>query len=202
MASSTLSSTLPPSLMSVPRPAMFVAMVIAPSLPASATICASCSCWRAFRTLCCSLALVSSVLSISDFSIEVVPTRTGCALFMRELDFLDDGLVFLARGAVDLVVLVDPRDGPVGRHLDHAKTVDLGEFLGLGRGGTGHAGQLVVEAEVILEGDRSERHVLRLDVRRLPWPRSPGADLSERRRPAIMRPVNSSISTTSSSRTM
>jgi hypothetical protein len=36
-------STLPPSWMSVPRPAMLVAMVTAPGLPASATISASCS---------------------------------------------------------------------------------------------------------------------------------------------------------------
>ena len=36
-------SALPPSLMSVPRPAMLVAMVTAPGTPACAMICASCS---------------------------------------------------------------------------------------------------------------------------------------------------------------
>ena len=36
-------STLPPSWMSVPRPAMLVAMVIAPGTPACATMWASCS---------------------------------------------------------------------------------------------------------------------------------------------------------------
>ena len=35
--------------------------------------------------------------------------------------------------------------------------------LGLGRGGAGHAGELVIEAEIVLEGDRGERLVLRLD---------------------------------------
>ena len=37
-------------LMSVPRPAMFVAIVTRPVWPASATICASCSCCRALST--------------------------------------------------------------------------------------------------------------------------------------------------------
>jgi hypothetical protein len=36
-------SMLPPSWMSVPRPAMLVAMVTAPGTPASATMKASCS---------------------------------------------------------------------------------------------------------------------------------------------------------------
>ena len=43
---------LPPSTMSVPRPAMLVAIVIAPGRPASATMCASRSCCLAFSTSC------------------------------------------------------------------------------------------------------------------------------------------------------
>ena len=43
-------SALPPSWMSVPRPAMLVAMVIAPGTPAWATMKASCSWKRAFST--------------------------------------------------------------------------------------------------------------------------------------------------------
>jgi hypothetical protein len=39
-------------------------------------------------------------------------------------------------------MFVDALDGTVGRHLDHAQLVDLGEFVGLGRGGAGHARQL------------------------------------------------------------
>jgi hypothetical protein len=111
---------------------MLVAMVIAPSLPASATICASCSCWRAFRTLWGRPAFFSKPLSISDLSMEVVPTSTGCPFFMGAADRLDDGVVFLRAGAVDLVVLVDPRNGLVGRDLHHAEPVDRHEFLGLG----------------------------------------------------------------------
>ena len=63
--------------MSVPRPAMLVAMVTAPNLPASATIWASCSCWRAFRTLCATPSFFRRSERNSDFSIEVVPTSSG-----------------------------------------------------------------------------------------------------------------------------
>ena len=45
-------SALPPSMMSVPRPAMLVATVTAPNLPAWATISASFSWCLAFSTLC------------------------------------------------------------------------------------------------------------------------------------------------------
>ena len=50
--SSTMPVGLPPSMMSTPRPAMFVAMVTAPGRPACAMICASCSWYFAFNTLC------------------------------------------------------------------------------------------------------------------------------------------------------
>jgi hypothetical protein len=143
---------------------MLVAMVTAPGTPASATICASFSCWRAFSTLCGTPSFFRRPDRNSDFSIEVVPTSTGwprsCAL-----DLADDGLVLLARGAVDLIVLVHARDGPVRRDLDHAEPVDVHELLGLGRRRAGHAGQLVVEPEVVLERHRGERHVLGLDLR-------------------------------------
>ncbi len=35
----------------------------------------------------------------------------------------------LVRRAVDLVVVVDARDRPVGRDLDHVQLVDVEEFL-------------------------------------------------------------------------
>ena len=41
--------------------------------------------------------------------------------------------------------------------------VDLAELGGLGRRRAGHAGELRVEAEVVLEGDRGQRLVLGLD---------------------------------------
>ena len=76
----------------------------------------------------------------------------------------DDRLVFLLGGAVDLVVLVDAHDRQVGRDLDDVEPVDVAELLGLGRRRAGHAGELLVQAEVVLEGDRGQRLVLRLDL--------------------------------------
>ncbi len=63
--------------MSVPRPAMLVAMVIMPGRPAWATIRASLACCLALSTWCGSFSLSSSAESNSEFSIEVVPTSTG-----------------------------------------------------------------------------------------------------------------------------
>src|SRR5947209_2439293 len=42
--------------------------------------------------------------------------------------------------------------------------VELDELLLLRLGGTGHAGELLVQAEVVLERDRRERDVLLLDL--------------------------------------
>ena len=50
------------------------------------------------------------------------------------------------------------------RNFDDVELVDFGEFERLGRGRAGHAGQLAIKAEVILEGDRGQRHVFRLDL--------------------------------------
>ncbi len=79
-------------------------------------------------------------------------------------DRLHDGRVLLLGRAVDLVVLVDAADRDVGRDLDDVEAVDVQELVGLGRGGAGHAGELLVEAEVVLEGDRGQRLVLGLDL--------------------------------------
>src|SRR3546814_20140118 len=46
----------------------------------------------------------------------------------------------------------------------HIHTVDLPEFRRFGVGGTGHAGQLVVETEVILEGGGRQCLAFLLDV--------------------------------------
>ena len=82
-------------------------------------------------------------------------------------DQAGDGLVLLGLGAEDLVVVVDPLDGPVGRHFQDVHLVDVEEFLGLGRGRAGHAGQLLVEAEIVLDGDRGQGLVLGHDLHAL-----------------------------------
>src|SRR5439155_953190 len=70
-------SGLPPRRMLVPRPAMFVAMVTAPLRPAWAMISASLSCCLALRTLCFTPLRLKKPASRSDFSMEIVPTKTG-----------------------------------------------------------------------------------------------------------------------------
>ena len=79
-------------------------------------------------------------------------------------DLGNDGARFLLGGAVDLVVLVGAVHRHVGGHLQHVELVDVAELVGLGGGRAGHAGELGVEAEVVLEGDGGERLVLRLDA--------------------------------------
>ncbi len=70
-------STLPPSTMSVPRPAMLVAMVTILGRPACATISASRACCLAFSTWCGSFSCCSIAARSSELSMEVVPTSTG-----------------------------------------------------------------------------------------------------------------------------
>ena len=55
----------------------------------------------------------------------------------------------------------------MGRDRDDLEVVDLVELLGLGHRRAGHAGELVVEPEVVLERDRGERHALALDAQAL-----------------------------------
>ena len=85
------------------------------------------------------------------------------ALGAGAVDQLGHGDVLLGRGAVHLIVAVGPNDRDVGRDVDHLELVDLGELVGLGQRGAGHAGELGIQAEVVLEGDRGEGLVLRLD---------------------------------------
>ena len=71
------SRTPAPSLMSVPRPAMFVAIVTAPRWPARETISASCWWYLAFRTVWITPVRFSIRDSTSDESTLTVPTSTG-----------------------------------------------------------------------------------------------------------------------------
>ena len=86
---------------------------------------------------------------------------------MASLDLFDDRLDLACFSLKDLVFVVDSLDRLVGRNLDDIQPIDLLKLLCLGKGGTGHTGQLVVEAEIILEGNGrqclrflSHRHVL------------------------------------------
>jgi len=69
--------------MSVPRPAILVAIVTLFDLPASATISASRWCNFAFNTLCLIPLILSIRLNNSEISTDVVPTKTGRPILVR-----------------------------------------------------------------------------------------------------------------------
>ena len=79
-------------------------------------------------------------------------------------DLFDHRLIFFERRTIDLIVFVHTRNRHVGRDNDNTQPVNLGEFFGFGFGSTRHARQLVIKAEVVLEGDRGQCHVLGLDL--------------------------------------
>ena len=83
------------------------------------------------------------------------------------LDVFHDGAIFGALGAVDKIRLVITHHWSVRWNGGHFKVVDLAELLSLGHGGTGHASELAVESEVVLEGDRRECYRLTLYVQPL-----------------------------------
>ena len=150
-------------MMSVPRPAMLVATVTEPLVAGERD----------------DLGLVGVLLGVEDgvrdaALLEQVGEVLGLldrhgadqdrlALLVALGDVVGDGLVLRLLGAVDEVDVVDALHRPVGRDRHHAELVDLVELGGLGHGRTGHAGELVVEAEVVLEGDRGEGLVLLAD---------------------------------------
>ncbi len=84
-------------------------------------------------------------------------------LLVTALDLVDHRGPLAVLGLVDLVVLVRADHRHVGGDVDDLELVDLHELSGLGERRTGHAGELVVAAEVVLVGDRRDRLVLLLD---------------------------------------
>ena len=82
-------------------------------------------------------------------------------------DVGDDGVELLVAGHIDEVGLVVAHHRVVGRDDDDLKAVDVLKLKCLGVGGAGHAGEFLVEPEVILEGDGRQRLVLLLDAHAL-----------------------------------
>ena len=76
----------------------------------------------------------------------------------------DNGVELFPARLVDEIWVVLADHGPVGGDGHDLKVVDLVEFDCFRVCRTGHAGQLVVHSEVVLEGDGGERLVLGLDA--------------------------------------
>ena len=143
---------------------MLVATVTAPRRPAWVTTWASRSCCLALSTWWVMPRFSSRRESCSDFSTEIVPTSTGWPSAGALGDVVGRGLELRGLGLVDEVGLVEPDHRPVGGDRHDLEPVGVGELAGLGGGGAGHAAELVVHAEVVLEGDRREGLVLLLDL--------------------------------------
>ena len=84
----------------------------------------------------------------------------GVAFF----DLVDDGVVFLAARFVDAIVRILARHRPVRRDDVDVELVDVVKLGRFGVGGAGHAGEFVVEPEIILDRDRRERLRLAIDL--------------------------------------
>ena len=80
------------------------------------------------------------------------------------LDFPDDGAVLGVLRLVDDVRQIAADSRFVGRDDVDVEFIDLVEFVFFRLGRTGHAGQLVVHTEVVLEGNRSQGLAFALDL--------------------------------------
>ena len=89
------------------------------------------------------------------------------ALFGALLDLFDNGFEFLALGSIDDVGLLDAPHLAIRGNDGDVEFIDFPKFFRFGFRSTGHAGKLLVHAEIILEGDRRERLVFLLDAESL-----------------------------------
>ena len=78
-------------------------------------------------------------------------------------DILDNRLELFPLGTEDQIILILTDHRLVGGDRNHTQLVRAHEFRRLGFSGASHAGELVVHAEVVLQGNGCERLILRLD---------------------------------------
>jgi len=86
------------------------------------------------------------------------------ALFVTGLHLFDESGELGVMVAIDVVIVVDTLNRPVGRNHDDLHVVDLLEFLFLGFGRTSHAREFLVETEEVLVGDGRHDDGLLLDL--------------------------------------
>ena len=90
--------------------------------------------------------------------------QNGLTLFVALRNVLDDLAVLRGFRRVNQVRLVDTNHGAVRRNRDNTQLVGRAKFCGFRLGGTGHAGQLLVQTEIVLKRDGGESLVLGLDL--------------------------------------
>ena len=79
--------------------------------------------------------------------------QDGLALLVAGHNLAHDGVVLAGGVLIHLIGVVHTDHGLVGGDLDDVQLIGGAELLLLGQGGTGHTGELLVQAEVVLEGD-------------------------------------------------
>ena len=143
---------------------MLVATVTAPRRPAWVTMWASRSCCLALSTWWVMPRFSSRRETLLRLLDRDRADEHRLALAGPLGDVVGRGLELRGLGLVDEVGLVEPDHRPVGGDRHDLEPVGVRELAGLGGGGAGHAAELVVHAEVVLEGDRREGLVLLLDL--------------------------------------
>ena len=109
-------------------------------------------------------APLSSFDRCSDTSTEIVPTSTGWPIWLRSSMSSTTASNFSSAVLKMRSFSSSAGHRDVGRDRHHLEVVDLVELGRLGGGGARHAGQLLVHAEVVLDRDRGDGHVLLLDA--------------------------------------
>ena len=130
---------LPPSRMSVPRPAMFVDTVTAPSAPARAMISASASSFLAFRTECGMPGQLQAAAQRLRFFHAGRSHQNRTTRLVNLSNFFRQRAVASLFVGIHHVRQVFANHRPVGWNHRHRQFVDLPEFAGLRGGGAGHA---------------------------------------------------------------
>ena len=135
---------------------MFVAMVTVPGLPASETTSASRWCILAFSTWCLMPRMPSILDSSSLISTVVVPTSTGRPCLLSSTTSSMTALSFSRLVLYTRSSFVSAR-WAVGRDDHDVQFVDVPKLARLRFRRSGHASQLVVHPEVILQRHRGVR---------------------------------------------
>ena len=87
----------------------------------------------------------------------------GLSAFVAFFDVFDDGFKFFFGRTENLVVEIFALYGAVGRDNDGFEVINALELESFGICRTGHAGELGVQAEIVLEGDGGKGLVFAFD---------------------------------------
>ena len=92
------------------------------------------------------------------------PHQHGLTFFVQLLDLPDDGAIFGLGIFIDHIGVILADHVVVSGNHHHVEIVDLLELRRLGVRGAGHAAELFIHPEVVLEGDRGQGLILPLHL--------------------------------------